>query len=201
MVNMDMAHASDRGARALNVTIDDGPDPVWTPRVLKVLRDNGVKAVFCMIGTSAAQHPELVRQVVAEGHRLCDHSVHHDTAMDHKATAYQHAEIVDAQRMIEQASGGVKPMYYRVPGGAFTPYSRQIAASLGMRPLGWNIDTDDYKLPGVQAIINTVERELPNGSTVLFHDGGGDRSQTVAALTDLLPRLKAQGYAFGFPLR
>ncbi|MGV4989135.1 polysaccharide deacetylase family protein [Streptomyces sp. NRAIS4] len=201
VVSMDLAHASDKGPRAVNITIDDGPDPVWTPRVLKVLRDNGVKAVFCMIGTKAAEHPAVVRQVVAEGHRLCDHSVHHDTTMDHKSRSFQHSEIAGAAQMIERASGGVKPLYYRAPGGAFTPYSRQIAASMGMRPLGWNVDTEDYQRPGTQTILNTTERELRGGPTVLFHDGGGDRSQTVAALAVLLPRLKSQGYTFGFPVR
>jgi len=201
VVNMDIAHASDKGPHAVDITIDDGPDPVWTPRVLKVLKDNGVKAVFCMIGSKAAEHPDVVRQVVAAGHRLCDHSVHHDTTMDHKSRSFQYAEVTQAARMIEQASGGVKPQYYRAPGGAFTPYSRQIAASAGMRPLGWNVDSDDYKRPGTQTIVNTVERELPGGPTILFHDGGGDRSETVAALAALLPRLKAQGYTFGFPVR
>jgi peptidoglycan/xylan/chitin deacetylase (PgdA/CDA1 family) len=201
VVSMDIAHASDKGADAVNITIDDGPDPVWTPRVLEVLRDNGVKAVFCMTGANAARYPDVVRLVVSDGHRLCDHSVRHDTAMDRKPASYQHSEVVDAERMIERASGGVKPLYYRAPGGAFTPYSRQIAASLGMRPLGWNIDTEDYRRPGVRVIVDTVERELRNGPTILFHDGGGDRSQTVAALAILLPRLKEQGYAFGFPVR
>ncbi|EST35034.1 polysaccharide deacetylase family protein [Streptomyces roseochromogenus] len=201
VVSMDIAHASDKGPHAVNITVDDGPDPVWTPRVLRVLRDNGVKAVFCVIGTKAAELPAVVRQIVAEGHRLCDHTVHHDTTMDHKPRSFQYAEVAGAAQMIEQASGGVKPLYYRAPGGAFTPYSRQIAASMGMRPLGWNIDTDDYKRPGTQAILNTVEHELPNGPTILFHDGGGDRSQTVAALAALLPRLRNQGYRFGFPVR
>ncbi|MFE9092914.1 polysaccharide deacetylase family protein [Streptomyces sp. NPDC007264] len=201
VVSAGIAHASDKGAHAVNITIDDGPDPVWTPRVLKVLRDNGVDAVFCVIGEKAARYPAMVRRIVAEGHRLCDHSVHHDTTMDHKPRSYQYAEIVDAERMIERASGGVESLYYRAPGGAFTPYSRQVAASRGMRPLGWNVDPEDYKRPGAQALVNAVERELPNGPTILFHDGGGDRAQTVAALGTLLPRLREQGYVFGFPVR
>ncbi|MEU0040281.1 polysaccharide deacetylase family protein, partial [Streptomyces sp. NPDC006333] len=81
-VSVDIAHASDRGARGVNITVDDGPDPVWTPRVLKVLREYGVKATFCMVGTQAQAHPDLVRAVVAAGHRLCDHTVSHDTTMD-----------------------------------------------------------------------------------------------------------------------
>ncbi|AEW97110.1 polysaccharide deacetylase [Streptantibioticus cattleyicolor NRRL 8057 = DSM 46488] len=200
-VNMDIAHATESGGKAVNITIDDGPDPVWTPKVLQILRDNGVKAVFCMIGPQAAAHPEVVKQVVADGHRLCDHTVSHNTAMDHRPDDYQRHQVLDAADQITQASGGVRPMYYRAPGGAFTPYSRQIAAAAGMRPLGWNVDSKDFQKPGVGAIERTVRKELRNGPTVLFHDGGGNRAQTVAALRDLLPWLKQQGYTFSFPVR
>jgi peptidoglycan/xylan/chitin deacetylase (PgdA/CDA1 family) len=196
-----IAHASDHGAKGVNITIDDGPDPVWTPKVLEVLRKNGVHATFCMIGTQVQAHPELVKQVVAAGHRLCDHTVSHDETMDKKSETYQSQQILDDERMITKASGGVEPMYYRAPGGAFTPYSRHLAASHGMRPLGWNVDTEDWKRPGTDAIVATVKRELPGGPTILFHDAGGDRSQTVAALEQLLPWLKQQGYSFGFPVR
>jgi peptidoglycan/xylan/chitin deacetylase (PgdA/CDA1 family) len=200
-VSVDIVHASDHGARGVNITIDDGPDPVWTPQVLQVLRENGVKATFCMVGTQAQAHPDLVKAVVAAGHRLCDHSVSHDTTMDTKPESYQSQQILDAERMITTASGGVRPMYYRAPGGAFTPYSRHLAASRGMRPLGWNVDTKDFEVPGTDAIVTTVENEIANGPTVLFHDAGGDRSQTVAALRQVLPWLKQQGYSFGFPVR
>ncbi|MFG2603536.1 polysaccharide deacetylase family protein [Streptomyces sp. NPDC048514] len=200
-VSATIAHSSDGGGHAVNITIDDGPDPVWTPQVLRLLRDNGVKATFCMVGPQAQAHPDLVRQVVAAGHRLCDHTVTHDTTMDKKSEAYQSQQIVDAERQITKASGGVRPMYYRAPGGAFTPYSRHLAASHGMRPLGWNVDSKDFELPGTASIVNTVKSELSNGPTILFHDAGGDRSQTVAALRTLLPWLKQQGYSFGFPVR
>ncbi|MGW2485824.1 polysaccharide deacetylase family protein [Streptomyces sp. NPDC001606] len=200
-VSETIVHASDGGAHAVNITIDDGPDPLWTPQVLRVLRDNGVKATFCMVGTQAQAHPDLVKQVVAAGHRLCDHTVSHDVTMDKKSEAYQSQQILDAERQITTASGGVAPMYYRAPGGAFTPYSRHLAASHGMRPLGWNVDSKDFARPGTAAIINTVKSELANGPTLLFHDAGGDRSQTVAALRTLLPWLKQQGYAFGYPVR
>jgi len=199
-VAVTIAHASDKGARGVNITIDDGPDPVWTPQVLDLLREYGVKATFCMVGTQAQAHPDLVKKVVAAGHRLCDHSVSHDTAMDKNSETYQSKQILDAERMITEASGGVRPMYYRAPGGAFTPYSRKLAASRGMRPLGWNVDSKDFERPGTDAIVATVEREVPNGPTLLFHDAGGDRSQTVEALDRILPRLKEQGYSFGFPV-
>ncbi|MGV9641875.1 polysaccharide deacetylase family protein [Streptomyces sp. NPDC004822] len=200
-VDVTIAHASEKGPRGVNITIDDGPDPKWTPQVLDVLRENGVKATFCMVGTQAEAYPDLVKKVVAEGHRLCDHSVSHDTAMDKNAQTYQSRQILDAERMITKASGGVRPMYYRAPGGAFTPYSRKLAASRGMRPLGWNVDTKDFEQPGADAIVATVQRELANGPTVLFHDAGGDRSQTVEALRRVLPWLAEQGYTCGFPVR
>ncbi|WP_183154241.1 polysaccharide deacetylase family protein [Streptomyces shenzhenensis] len=200
-VDVTIAHSSDKGENGVNITIDDGPDPVWTPQMLDVLREYGAKATFCMVGTQAQAHPDLVKKVVAAGHRLCDHTVSHDTTMDTKPQAYQSQQMLDAERMITEASGGVRPMYYRAPGGAFTPYSRKLAASRGMRPLGWNVDTKDFERPGADAIVATVERELPNGPTLLFHDAGGDRSQTVDALRRILPRLKEQGRSFGFPVR
>ncbi|MEU4177023.1 polysaccharide deacetylase family protein [Streptomyces sp. NPDC026589] len=200
-VAADIAHASDSGERGVNITIDDGPDPVWTPQVLRLLKDEGVKATFCMVGTQARAYPDLVKQVVADGHRLCNHTVSHDTTMDTKSEAYQSQQILDAERMIIKASGGVRSQYYRAPGGAFTPFSRQLAASHGMRPLGWNVDTKDFEQPGADTMVATVRREISNGPTVLFHDAGGERSQTLAALREVLPWLKEQGYAFGFPVR
>ncbi|MEU5764782.1 polysaccharide deacetylase family protein [Streptomyces asoensis] len=200
-VSVDIAHASEGGAHAVNITIDDGPDPQWTPKVLDVLRENGVKATFCMVGTQAKAHPDLVKAVVAAGHRLCDHTVSHDTSMDKKPDSYQSQQILDAERMITEASGGVRPQYYRAPGGAFTPYSRNLAASRGMRPLGWNVDTKDFERPGTAAIVATVKSEVAGGPTILFHDAGGERSQTVEALREVLPWLRQQGYTFGFPVR
>ncbi|MGW3158259.1 polysaccharide deacetylase family protein [Streptomyces sp. NPDC001089] len=200
-VPVAIAHASDRGARGVNITVDDGPDPVWTPRILAVLREYGVKATFCMVGPQAEAHPGLVRAVVAAGHRLCDHTVSHDTAMDTRSESYQSRQILDAERMITKASGGVRPQYYRAPGGAFTPYSRELAASHGMRPLGWNVDSKDFERPGTDVLVATVKQEIRNGPTVLFHDAGGDRSQTVDALREILPWLKRRGYSFGFPVR
>jgi peptidoglycan/xylan/chitin deacetylase (PgdA/CDA1 family) len=199
-VSVEIAHASDKGDRGVNITIDDGPDPTWTPQVLKVLKENGVKATFCMVGTQAQAHPDLVKAVLADGHRLCDHTVSHDVTMDKKSEAYQSQQILDAEKMITKASGGVRPQYYRAPGGAFTPYSREVAASHGMRPLGWNVDSKDFERPGTAAIVATVKQEVANGPTILFHDAGGDRSQTVDALRQVLPWLKQQGYTFGFPV-
>ncbi|MFI6145150.1 polysaccharide deacetylase family protein [Streptomyces sp. NPDC051109] len=197
-----IAHASESGGNAVNITIDDGPDPQWTPKVLDVLKKHDVKATFCMIGPQAKAHPDVVKRVVAAGHRLCDHTMNHDTAMDKKPVAYQEQQILDAKKMIEDAAGGgAEVEYYRAPGGAFTPDSRRIAAANGMRPLGWNVDTKDFGKPGAAAIANAVKSEMGNGPTILFHDGGGNRSQTVEALDRILDWLKDQGRPTGFPVR
>ncbi|MFB6948247.1 polysaccharide deacetylase family protein [Streptomyces niveus] len=200
-VAADIAHASEAGDQGVNITIDDGPDPNWTPQVLRLLKENDAKATFCLVGPQAEAYPDLVKEIVADGHRLCNHTVSHDTAMDGKSEEYQSKQILDAERMIMKASGGVRSQYYRAPGGAFTPYSRQLAASHGMRPLGWNVDSRDFERPGADTMVATVKNEIANGPTVLFHDAGGERSQTVAALGEVLPWLKQEGYTFGFPVR
>lgn len=196
-----IAHDSESGGSAVNITIDDGPDPRWTPKVLDVLAKYDVKATFCMIGPQAEAHPDLVKKVVAAGHRLCDHTMDHDTSMDKKPVAYQEQQILAAKKLIEQAAGGAKVEYYRAPGGAFTPDSRRIAAANGMRPLGWNIDTKDFDKPGVPAIVDAVKKEIGNGPTVLFHDGGGNRAQSVEGLDQVLAWLKEAGRPTGFPVR
>ncbi|MFD9636442.1 polysaccharide deacetylase family protein [Streptomyces violascens] len=198
-VDMEIVRGSEDAGKTVNITLDDGPDPRWTPKALELLAKNGAKAVFCMTGPNAARHPDLVKQVVAAGHRLCNHSVSHDTAMDKKPVEYQEKEILDAKHSIDEASGGEELRYYRAPGGAFTPQSRQLAAAYRMRSLGWNVDPSDFRQPGADAIVRAVKNQLPKGPTVLLHDGGGNRAQTMQALERLLPWFKEQGYAFSFP--
>ena len=201
LVDMRISRQSEDPGKTVNITIDDGPHPKWTPLFLDALARNDVKAVFCMTGRNAQAHPDLAKQVVAADHRLCNHSVSHDTAMDHKDVAYQQREILDGLRMIQDATDGAPVPYYRAPGGAFTPESRKIATAHNMRPLGWNVDTRDFERPGTDKIIETVKEQLHHGPTVLLHDAGGNRAQTLDALEQLLPWLKANGYTFSFPER
>ncbi|MDT0450925.1 polysaccharide deacetylase family protein [Streptomyces hesseae] len=201
-VSPEIVHEAETGGKVVALTIDDGPDPKWTPKVLELLKKSGIKATFCMIGPQAKARPDLVKQVIADGHRLCDHSVDHNTAMDKRSEDYQKQQILGAKKMIEDAAGGGPAgtiPYYRAPGGAFTPYSRHLAADNGMRPLGWDVDTRDWQRPGVDRIMENIKRELPNGPIILFHDGGGDRSQSVEALARCIDWLKGEGYGFGFP--
>ncbi|MGK5545899.1 polysaccharide deacetylase family protein [Streptomyces sp. URMC 127] len=199
-VSAEITHDSEDQGKTVNLTIDDGPEPGWTVKVLDLLGKYDAKATFCIIGSRAREYPDLVKKVAAAGHRLCDHSADHNTAMDKRPESYQEQQVLDARKAIEKAAGpGARVLYYRAPGGAFTPYSREVAASHGMRPLGWNVDTHDWQNPGTDRIVETVKKGMKEGPTVLFHDGGGNRSQTVAALERLLPWFKEQGYKFSYP--
>ncbi|MFJ1752677.1 polysaccharide deacetylase family protein [Kitasatospora sp. NPDC088134] len=187
------------GGKTVALTFDDGPGPA-TGQVLDLLAQYGAKATFCEIGANAKAHPAAVQRIVAEGHRLCDHTVDHPQPMHKQSHQQQVAEIADARTMIVNAAGTDPAVtWWRAPGGDFTAENERIGADLGMKSLGWTVDPRDWSRPGVPAIVSTVQQTLRPGGVVLMHDGGGDRSQTVAALKQLLPWLVAQGYTFDFP--
>jgi peptidoglycan/xylan/chitin deacetylase (PgdA/CDA1 family) len=187
------------GGRTVALTFDDGPGPA-TPQILDLLAQYHVKATFCEIGQNAAANPALVKRVLAEGHRLCDHSLDHPQPFEKLPHDKAVHEITTARDMIVQAAGpGTQVSWFRAPGGGFNADNEHITASLGMSSLGWSVDPRDWSRPGVPAIVSTVQSQLKPGGVILMHDGGGDRSQTVAALKQLLPWLVAQGYTFDLP--
>ena len=179
------------------LTFDDGPDPTWTLRVLDALRAAGIKATFCMVGRYARAFPDVARRVVAEGHALCNHTDSH-ASLDRLSAAAVETEIQNAGTSIEAATG-VRPTLFRFPYGRTSATANAIVARLGLRVLPWNVDPSDYTRPGTETIITRVAQTVKPGSIILFHDGGGDRSQTVAAITSLIASLRAAGYTFGTP--
>ncbi|GAA1982907.1 polysaccharide deacetylase family protein [Kitasatospora viridis] len=194
-----IAYGTATGGRTVALTFDDGPGPA-TPKILDLLAQYHAKATFCEIGPQAAADPAIVQRILAEGHRLCDHTVHHPQPMHTLSHDKQVYEINGAKDMIEKAGGpGTRISWFRAPGGDFSAENRQIAVQSGLRPLGWTVDTLDWSRPGVPAILANVHKELRPGGIILMHDGGGDRSQSVAALAQLLPWLVQQGYTFDFP--
>ncbi|WEO99945.1 polysaccharide deacetylase family protein [Streptomyces sp. FXJ1.172] len=194
-----IVYRSATGGRTVALTFDDGPGPA-TGQILDLLAQYHVKATFCQIGTQAAANPALVKRIIAGGHRLCDHTVHHPQPMRTLPHAKQVYEITAAKNMITKAGGpNTQVTWFRAPGGDFSPENRTIAVHAGLRPLGWTVDTRDWARPGTASILATAKQELRSGGIILMHDGGGDRSQTVAALRQLLPWLSRQGYKFTFP--
>jgi peptidoglycan-N-acetylglucosamine deacetylase len=191
-------------SRTVALTFDDGPDPRWTPQVLAVLQRHGAVATFCMIEDNAAAHEALVKQVVAAGNRLCDHTRTHDEQLPDRTPEKITDEVVSAGTDLSAVAGGAPVEWYRAPGGNWSTQIAELSADHGMQPLGWNVDPKDWERPGADAIVAAVQRELqeqaPDGAIILLHDGGGARDETVAALEKLIPRLAAQGYKFGFPV-
>jgi peptidoglycan/xylan/chitin deacetylase (PgdA/CDA1 family) len=168
--------------------------------VLALLAQYRVVATFCMIGAEAVRHPELVRQVVAAGMRLCAHTVTHDSHLMHRPEPQIEAEIVNGRTDIQTAAGApVAVDYFRAPAGRWSDAIRHTAARNGMRPLGWSVDPRDWSRPGVAQIVTAVQQQVRPGAIILMHDGGKPRDQTVAALAELLPWLIAQGYQFDVP--
>jgi peptidoglycan-N-acetylglucosamine deacetylase len=187
----------DDGRKAIALTIDDGPNPVYTPQVLRLLEKYRVTASFSMIGLEVDTYPGVAREVAAAGHVIANHTWSHpDMAYLYPvAVADQMNRATDA---IHRVTGRV-PTLFRAPYGAWSPAVLQHCVNSGMTPLDWSVDPRDWSRPGVGSIVSNIMRNTRTGSIILEHDGGGDRSQTVAALKIVLPRLLAAGYHFHAP--
>jgi peptidoglycan/xylan/chitin deacetylase (PgdA/CDA1 family) len=184
----------DDGPKAIALTIDDGPNPVYTPQILRLLEKYRVTASFSMIGLEVDTYPGVAREVAAAGHVIANHTWSHpDMAYLYPvAVADQMNRATDA---IHRVTGRV-PTLFRAPYGAWSPAVLQQCVKTGMTPLDWSVDPRDWSRPGVASIVSNIMGNTRTGSIILEHDGGGDRSQTVAALKIVLPRLLAAGYHF-----
>ncbi|MGI5162221.1 polysaccharide deacetylase family protein [Microbispora sp. CA-102843] len=187
------------GGLAVGFTFDDGPNPPDTLRLLDVLREHHVKAVFCLWGDHVRQHPEVVRQIVADGHTLCNHSMHHDDMAAWSAEQIR-ADLLETSAAIRTAVPGAHIPYFRAPYGSWgqTP---TVAADLGMQALGWRLAIGDWDPPGTAELIRRLREGITPGAVVLMHDGGGDRSQTVDAVDAVIPALRSEGWHLSLPAR
>jgi peptidoglycan-N-acetylglucosamine deacetylase len=172
------------------LTFDDGPHPVWTPMVLDVLDRYGVKGTFFVTGSNVARYPDLARAIVNRGHSIANHSWDHPklTGITPQAVVRQ---LESTSRIIRDTTGYVVSCM-RPPYGATNGTVNNIVASLDMRPALWSVDTNDWRRPGVGAIV-AAGAQAPPDSVVLFHDGPNDRSQTVASLPWIIETLRARG--------
>jgi peptidoglycan-N-acetylglucosamine deacetylase len=171
--------------KVVYLTFDDGPDPTWTPRILATLDKYGAKATFFELGQMVAAHPGLQEQVKAAGHAVGNHSVSHHVLTSLPA-AQRHHEFV----------AGPRSHCFRPPYGATSPQVEAEIRAAGMTQVLWTVDPRDWARPGTSAIVHTVLEHAHAGGIVLMHDGGGDRSQTIAALDKVLRVLKGRGYSF-----
>src|SRR5690606_17734077 len=187
--------------RTVALTFDDGPDPKWTAEVLRVLREHQVKGTFFVLGTQVARHPALVRRMVDEGHELGVHSFTHPNL----ATLPEwrrRLEYSQTQLAIAHAAG-VRTSLLRFPyssradayDNADWPLLRE-AGELGYLTVVNDTDSLDWARPGVDMIVANAMPSDYSGTITLWHDAGGDRAQTVAALDRFIPEMKARGYRF-----
>ena len=190
-------HTVRDGPKVVALTIDDGPSPVYTPQVLRVLRQYGIIASFSMTGRNAAAFPGVAREVAAAGHMIVNHTWNHYNLGYMPAVAVGD-EIARATDAIHAATGE-RPGMFRAPYGVWPPAVFSYCARAGLTPLAWSVDPRDWSRPGVRAIVRGIVAGTRTGSIILEHDGGGNRSQTVAALTIWLPRLLDAGYQFTTP--
>jgi peptidoglycan-N-acetylglucosamine deacetylase len=185
--------------RRVSLTFDDGPNADATPRILDGLNQYGIKATFFILGAHAERFPDLVRRIVSEGHQLGNHGYFH-RKLHLKSPSYVKRDIGLGKRAIERASGNM-PRFFRAPHGFRSPWVTAIAQSLGERTIGWSLGVWDSDRPGVKAIVQkTIDGTKP-GSIILLHDGdgynvNGDRTQTAAAVPEIIMRLRDRGFEF-----
>ncbi|MEU7529324.1 polysaccharide deacetylase family protein [Saccharothrix sp. NPDC042600] len=196
----EIVDSTRHGGRTVAFTFDDGPNPVDTPRLLRVLRQHRVKATFCLWGERVEQHPEVVRAIVADGHKLCNHSWSHDDLGS--ATPEQvRADLERTSAAINRVVPGVPIRYFRAPYGSWgaTP---EVAASLGMTPLGWRLAIGDWDPPpSTDELVRRLRDGITEGAVVLMHDGPANRANTVDAVDRIVPELRRAGYRFDRPAR
>jgi peptidoglycan/xylan/chitin deacetylase (PgdA/CDA1 family) len=184
-------------SRAIALTIDDGPDPVYTPQVLRLLHKYGVTATFSMVGIHVAAYPHLARAVAEAGHHIANHTWTHSNLV-HKPAHRVHTELAWTSHAIHSATG-VRAQLFRAPYGAWSPTVIRQCEQMRMMPMDWSVDPRDWMRPGVRSIVRNIMHNTHPGSIILEHDGGGNRSQTVAALGIVVPRLLREGYHFDTP--
>jgi peptidoglycan-N-acetylglucosamine deacetylase len=186
------------------LSFDDGPDPNWTPKILDVLKEKKVSGTFFVIGDSANRYPDIVKREFAEGHQIGNHTFTHPPFEN-----ISHAEIkwqLNLTERLLESTLGVKSILFRPPYGIDhqPEYAEEvaqlpIAQEMGYLIVGQRIDPNDWRQIGgkqvpAQQIVENVLLQADKGNIVLFHDGGGDRSQTVEALPQVIDALRAKGY-------
>lgn len=185
----------------LALTFDDGPDPQWTPAILDMLARNHAKAAFFVVGSQGERFPELLVREFAEGHLIGNHTFSHPD-LSKSAPGWLRIELNSTQRLIE-AKTGRSTTLFRAPYDTDTqPVTlaqlaplRQVT-QMGYIIVGAGVDSEDYTRPGVDRIVANVLGILAvnHANILVFHDAGGDRSQTVAAVDRLIPLLRGKGY-------
>ena len=186
-------HRAGGRRKVVALTFDDGPGKD-TASILSILKQNDVPATFFVVGREVQASPQLVADEVGQGHQIGIHTWTHPD-LTKLAAAAQQREIGDTQNAIINASG-VASRLFRAPYGAVSPSVIATAEKNKLLSVLWEADTNDWQQPDAATIVQRVMSQVTPGSIILLHDGGGDRTNTVAALPTIIRELKKQGYGF-----
>ncbi len=176
------------------LTFDDGPSGIYTQKILAVLKQYNVKATFFMVGENAAKHPDVVKMVDADGHAIGNHTWDHPF-MTHQTDNELNSEIEQTQTTIYNIIGK-KPVCLRYPYDDFNKHVTGVIHAHGLQAVGIDVDSEDYRKPGVPTIVNNVMKYVKSGVVILFHDGPTDRQETVDALPLIIQAIQKKGLTF-----
>ena len=175
--------------REIAITIDDGPDPAVTPRVLEILAAHGAVASFFCIGERAAAHPELVRAMVAAGHAVENHGMRHRNHLAFSGPRGWRREIDDAQQVLAQLAG-TPPRFYRALAGLRNPFLDPVLQQLGLRLASWSQRGFDTRCANAGEVLARLKQGLAPGAILLLHDGHAARDTAgTPIILSVLPAL------------
>lgn len=200
-MQIDIIRNGPRELGFVALTFDDGPDPVYTPRILDILKEKGVPATFFLVGSNAVKYPDIVRRIYREGHSVGNHTYSHRSLIPlSKEGVYN--EIIKCDDALQRITG-VKPTLFRPPRGVYTQYAREVLKENRHTMVLWDVSSRDWEEIRHTEIVSSVMRNVKPGSIILMHDSGdiitafgGNRINTVRALPVIIDRLRAQGYDF-----
>ncbi|MFT8857018.1 polysaccharide deacetylase family protein [Bifidobacterium aquikefiri] len=179
--------------KVIALTFDDGPSQYSTP-ILQILKSKGVKATFMDIGNQSTQMSQIEQQMLADGNQVVSHSYSHPDLTTLNRDALR-KELTSGFNALKTASNSTTRML-RAPYGSFNKETWMNSSDIVSSNILWTIDTQDWKQPGENAIKNEVMNNAYSGAIVLMHDGGGNRTQDIHVLPDIIDSLKSQGYQF-----
>jgi peptidoglycan-N-acetylglucosamine deacetylase len=177
--------------REIALTFDDGPGP-YTPQIISILERYEVPATFFEVGVLEQYFHASTTRIISLGDTIGDHTFYH-APMGKLSPADQQTELLQGAQALERY-GAPFPRLFRPPYGLWNSHTLSLLHSQRMLMVLWTVDTNDYRLPGTAAIVRAAVGGAKPGAIILLHDGGGNRSETVAALPKIIAKLRARGY-------
>ena len=187
--------------KVVALTFDDGPSPVWTPKILDELKKADVLATFFMLGEHVAKYPEVARRVAEEGHEIGNHTYDHRVLIYYKINKLER-EIKDTETVIKNVTGKTT-RYFRPPKAWLTNEEKKKIDEMGYKTILWTLNSKDWVTFDDKYIIRYILHNIRPGDILLFHDSGGvfsaeggNRKETVKTIPGLVKKLREKGYGF-----